>query len=155
MVIRARPITAEGFAPYGTLIAMGAGEARLINEGMCTRWHDLCRPDVDGDVTISLFDARPRALPYEFDLIERHPKGSQAFLPMTPHPFLVIVADGPGATPLAFVTEPHQGVQFARGAWHGVCTPLHAPGLFAVIDRERTADNLEEHRFDTPWRVEA
>ncbi|WP_245947688.1 ureidoglycolate lyase [Jannaschia seohaensis] len=134
---------------------MGAGEARSINEGMCTRWHDRCRPDVDGTVSISIFDAQPRALPYKFDLIERHPKGSQAFLPMTPHPFLVIVSDGPGATPQAFVTEPYQGVQFARGVWHGVCTPLHAPGLFAVVDRAETADNLEEHRSDTPWTVEA
>ena len=155
MVIRARQITAQAFAPYGTLIEAAGGEARKINAGMCTRWHDRCRPDVvDGTVSVSLFDAEPRSLPYTLDLIERHPKGSQAFLPMTEHPFLVIVSDGPEAEPLAFMTEPGQGVQFHRGTWHGVLTPLHAPGLFAVIDRAETADNLEEYRFDTPFIVE-
>lgn len=155
MVIRARPITAEAFAPYGSLIAMGTGEAREINAGMCTRWHDRCRPDViDGTVSISLFDATPRELPYTLDLIERHPKGTQAFLPMTEHPFLVIVADGPDIDPLAFITEPHQGIQFHSGTWHGVLTPLHAPGLFAVVDRAETEDNLEEHRYASPFIVE-
>ncbi|GIT91603.1 ureidoglycolate lyase [Jannaschia pagri] len=147
------PITEKLFAPYGTLIACAGGDARRINGGLCTRWHDRCRPDVDGAVSVSLFDAEPRSLPYTLDLIERHPKGSQAFLPMTEHPFLVIVADGPDATPKAFVTAPHQGIQFHRGTWHGVLTPLHSPGLFAVIDREQTADNLEEHHYATPWII--
>jgi ureidoglycolate lyase len=153
VVIRARPVTEALFAPYGSLIAMGTGEARSINAGLCTRWHDRCRPDVDGAVSISIFDAQPRALPLALELIERHPKGSQAFVPMTPHPFLVVVSDGPEAEPLAFLTWPHQGVQFARGTWHGVLTPLHAPGLFVVVDRAETADNLEEHRFAQPWTV--
>jgi ureidoglycolate lyase len=153
-VIRARPITAEAFAPYGTLIAAEGGEARAINAGLCTRWHDRCRPDVEGGaVSISIFDAEPRTLPYSFDLIERHPRGSQAFIPMTANPFLVIVSDGPGAEPLAFLTGPHQGVQFARGTWHGVLTPLRAPGLFVVVDRAETADNLEEWRSPAPWTV--
>ncbi|UWQ18418.1 ureidoglycolate lyase [Jannaschia sp. M317] len=153
-VIRAEPLTAAAFAPYGTVIACGTGEARRINADMCTRWHDRCRPDVDGPASISLFDAIPRTLPYRLDLIERHPKGSQAFLPMTEHPFLVIVADAPDSAPRAFLTAPHQGIQFHRGTWHGVLTPLQAPGLFAVIDREATADNLDEHHYDIPWTVE-
>ncbi|MGB3407429.1 MAG: ureidoglycolate lyase [Jannaschia sp.] len=154
-MIRAHPLSEALFAPYGTLIAPAGGEARQINAGLCTRWHDRCRPDVvDGTLSISLFEADPRALPYTLDLIERHPKGSQAFLPMTEHPFLVIVSDGPDAEPVAFLTAPHQGIQFHRGTWHGVLTPLHGPGLFAVIDRAETADNLEEHRFDVPYIVE-
>ncbi|WP_328795425.1 ureidoglycolate lyase [Jannaschia marina] len=156
-MIRAAPLTAEAFAPYGTVIAAGAGEARSINAGLCTRWHDQCRPDVDaeGAVSLSVFEAEPRVLPYSFDLIERHPDGSQAFLPLTAHPFLVIVADGPGAEPRAFLTAPHEGVQFHRGTWHGVLTPLHAPGLFAVVDRVGPGLNLEEHRYDAPFTVEA
>jgi ureidoglycolate lyase len=106
-------------------------------------------------VAISVFDAEPRALPFRLDLIERHPLGSQAFVPMTAHPFLVIASDGPGARPRAFLTAPHQGIQFHRGTWHGVLTPLHAPGLFAVIDHAGSETNLEEHRFDEPWEVAA
>ncbi|MGB3555624.1 MAG: ureidoglycolate lyase [Jannaschia sp.] len=154
--IAARPLTAEAFAPYGKVLAAGRGEARSINAGLCTRWHDLCRPDVlDGSVAISVFEAEPRTLPHSLDLIERHPMGSQAFLPLTAHPFLVIVADGPEAEPRAFVTAPHQGIQFHRGTWHGVLTPLHGPGLFAVVDRAEGADNLEEHRYAAPWIVTA
>ena len=154
--VAAAPLSAEAFAPYGDVLAVGRGARRDINAGLCARWHDLCRPDVaDGAVGLSVFDAEARALPYRLDLIERHPLGSQAFLPMTAHPFLVIVADGPGAAPLAFLTAPHQGVQFHRGTWHGVLTPLHAPGLFAVVDYVGDRPNLEEHRFDAPWTVTA
>ena len=154
--IRAMPLTATAFAPWGTVIEAGAGEARPINAGLCTRWHDQARPDAgDGSVSISVFEAAPRAFPHRLDLIERHPEGSQAFLPLTAHPFLVTVSDGPDAEPRAFLTAPHQGVQIRRGAWHGVLTPLHAPGLFAVVDRVGEGPNLEEHVFQVPWTVVA
>lgn len=152
--VTARPMDADAFAPFGALIEAGRGEARTINAGLCTRWHDVARPDVvDGAVSIAVFDAQPRTLPYRLDLIERHPDGSQAFVPMAYVPFLVVASEGPEASPVAFVTRPGQGVQFHRGAWHGVLTPLHAPGLFAVVDRVGAGTNLEEHRYDDPWEV--
>jgi ureidoglycolate lyase len=89
-------------------------------------------------------------------MVERHPEGSQAFLPMTAAPFLVIVAPDAGGvpgTPRAFLTAHGQGVNYHRGTWHGVLTPLSAPGLFAVVDRIGTTPNLEEHWFATPWTV--
>ena len=150
--VRALPLEAGAFAPYGTVLTAGRGEDRIINAGLCHRWHDQCRPDVaDGAVGVSVFEAEARTTPLALDLIERHPLGSQAFLPLTGHPFLVIVADGPDAVPRAFVTAPHAGIQFHRGTWHGVLTPLHAPGLFAVIDYGGGRPNLEEHRFETAW----
>ncbi|WP_308917154.1 ureidoglycolate lyase [Jannaschia sp. LMIT008] len=152
--VRARPMDEAAFAPFGTVLAAGRGAARSINAGLCTRWHDQARADVvDGAVSLSVFEAQPRTLPHDLDLIERHPLGSQAFLPLTGHPFLVVVSDGPEARPLAFVTSPGTGIQFYRGTWHGVLTPLHAPGLFAVVDRVGEGANLQEHRFDAPWRV--
>ncbi|MEM7710749.1 MAG: ureidoglycolate lyase, partial [Pseudomonadota bacterium] len=145
MVIRARAMDASAFAPYGSLIEAGRGEERAINAGLCTRWHDQCRPDIrDGEASVSVFEAEARFLPYDLDLIERHPDGSQAFFPLTGAPFLVVVSDGPDAEPLAFLTAPNQGVQFHRGTWHGVLTPLQAPGLFAVVDRVGPGANLEE-----------
>ncbi len=90
-------------------------------------------------------------------MVERHPDGSQAFIPMSMDPFLVIVApDAGGApgTPLAFRTAPGQGVNFLRNTWHGVLTPLAGPGLFAVIDRIGDTANLEEHWFDVPYVVQ-
>lgn len=152
--IHTEPLTAEAFAPFGDVLD-ATGDFRLINAGLCRRHHDRARMDFgpEGRAGISIFDAVPRALPYEFDLIERHPDGSQSFLPMSEHPFLVIVSDGPKFTPRAFVTDGTQGINLHRGTWHGVLTPLHAPGRFAVVDRIGATPNLEEFRFDTPWTV--
>ena len=152
-MIHTEPLTAAVFAPFGDVLE-ATGDFRLINAGLCRRHHDRARIDTaDAGPGISIFQAEPRALPYSFDLIERHPEGSQAFLPMTGHPFLVIVADGPQAIPRAFLTNGAQGINLHRGIWHGVLTPLHAPGLFAVVDRIGTTPNLEEFRYPALWTV--
>ena len=151
--IALEPLTDEAFAPFGEVLE-ATGDYRLINAGLCQRHHDRATIDVgDARPGISIFKAEPRTLPYQFDLIERHPEGSQAFLPMTEHPFLVIVSENPEATPRAFLTNGAQGINLFRGTWHGVLTPLHAPGLFAVVDRIGATPNLEEHRFAEPWTV--
>jgi ureidoglycolate lyase len=153
--IHPEPLTAPAFAPFGEVLD-ATGDFRLINDGMCRRHHDRAALDFgDGRAGISVFHAEPRALPYRFDLIERHPDGSQAFLPMTQHPFLVIVAASPQDTPRAFLTTGAQGINLHRGTWHGVLTPLHAPGLFAVVDRIGPGANLDEYRFTEPWTVRA
>lgn len=153
MDIRPEPLTPDAFAPFGQVLQTGQ-EFHLINAGLCQRHHDLAGCDFgDGKAGISIFMAEPRSLPYSFDLIERHPEGSQAFLPMTEHPFLVIAAASPQARPRAFLTDGRQGINLARGTWHGVLTPLHAPGRFAVVDRIGTGANLEEHRFTKAWTV--
>lgn len=155
--IRPEPLTAEAFAPFGDVLSATGTPDRLINAGLCGRFHDRARLDFGtGRAGISIFDAVPRTLPYSFDLVERHPEGSQAFLPMTLQPFLVIVAptenDAPGQ-PRAFLTEPGQGVNLLRGCWHGVLTPLHAPGLFAVVDRIGDGPNLDEFMYPAPFTV--
>ena len=150
----AQPLTPDAFAPYGEVLE-ATGDFRPFNDGWCQRHDDRAALDFgpEGRAGISVFNAKPRALPYHFDLIERHPLGSQAFIPITQHPFLVIVSDGPQATPRAFVTNGAQGINLRRGTWHGVLTPLYAPGLFAVVDRIGTGSNLEEHRYPMPWMV--
>ncbi|MBB97525.1 MAG: ureidoglycolate lyase [Rhodobacteraceae bacterium] len=153
------PLTAEAFAPFGDVLDTAGTPDKMINQGLCGRYHDRATLDFGGGrAGISVFDAEERALPLTLDMVERHPDGSQAFLPMSRKPFLVIVApdDGgrPGA-PRAFLTAPGQGVNYHRGTWHGVLTPLHGPGTFAVVDRIGPGDNLEEHWFDTPFRVVA
>jgi ureidoglycolate lyase len=152
--IRTEPLSAAAFAPFGDVLE-ATGDFRLINAGLCRRHHDRAALDFgpDGRAGLSIFKAEPRALPYSFDLIERHPDGSQAFLPMSEHPFLVIVSTGPEATPRAFLTNGAQGINLHRGTWHGVLTPLHPPGLFAVVDRIGASPNIEEHRYAQGWTV--
>lgn len=156
--IKAQPLTAEVFAPFGDVLEVRGAPDKMINAGWCGRYHDKATMDFgpDGRAGISIFDAKPRALPYTLDLVERHPQGSQAFLPMHSNPWLVIVAeagDTPGAVH-AFLAAPGQGVNFHRGTWHAVLTPLHEPGLFAVVDRIGETANLEEFQIDPPILVE-
>ncbi|MBP0484601.1 ureidoglycolate lyase [Sagittula salina] len=155
--ITLQPLTAGAFAPFGEVLEAQGDPDRIINQGLCGRFHDRATLDfVDGRAGISLFRAEPRRLPLALDMVERHPDGSQAFLPMTQDPFLVVVApdeDGRPGTPFAFVTAPGQGVNYHRGTWHGVLCPLAAPGLFAVVDRIGEGPNLEEYWFHTPYEV--
>ncbi len=155
--IVAEPISAEAFAPFGDLIDISGEPDKIINQGQCGRYHDRAKLDFgDARAGISLFNANPRELPYQLEMVERHPDGSQAFIPMTHQPFLVIVAPDEGGQPgqpRAFITQPGQAVNYHRGTWHGVLTPLHAPGLFAVVDRIGDGPNLEEHWFSSPYEV--
>lgn len=156
-ILHTEPLTNPAFAPFGDVLDTAGPPDRIINAGFCQRFHDRARLDFgDGRAGISLFNATPRHLPYRFSLIERHPEGSQAFLSMTEAPFLVIVAPDLGGVPgqpRAFLTAPGQAINLARGTWHGVLTPLQAPGLFAVIDRIGPGANLEEFTYSEPWTV--
>lgn len=155
--IIAQPLTANAFAPFGNILEAKGTADKIINQGLCSRFHDLARLDFsDGRAGISLFDATPGNLPYQLTMMERHPEGSQAFIPMSMNRFLIIVApdknNRPGR-PLAFLSDPGQAINFHRNIWHGVLTPLEAPGLFAVVDRIGSGENLEEIVFDTPYIV--
>ncbi len=156
--IRCQPLTHEAFAPFGDVLDRSGDPDKVINGGLCGRHHDRAALDfgADGRAGISVFDAEPRKLPYTLDMMERHPEGSQAFLPMHRKPFLVTVAPDDGGkpgTPLAFITAPGQGINFHRGTWHGVLTPLQHPGCFAVVDRIGPGGNLEEYSFGSPYIV--
>lgn len=156
--IATEPLTAEAFAPFGDVLEAAGDPDKIINQGNCGRYHDRARLDfAEGRAGISIFKAAPRALPYRLDLMERHPQGSQAFVPMSMTEWLVIVAADAGgkpAAPRAFIAAAGQGINLLRGTWHGVLTPLHAPGLFAVIDRIGAGANLEEYPLDQPVLIE-
>lgn len=156
--IACEPLSAEAFAPFGDVLDRSGTADVMINAGLCGRHHDRAQLDFgeDGRAGISVFDAEPRALPYRLKMMERHPLGSQAFLPMHRKPFLVIAAadkDGKPGLPRAFLTAPGQGINYHRGTWHGVLTPLQHPGAFAVVDRIGDGTNLEEFWFETPYVI--
>lgn len=157
-MIALEPLTDEVFAPFGDVLSTDGAPDKIINQGLCGRYHDLANLDFsDGRAGLSLFKSEPRTLPLQLDMMERHPDGSQAFLPMSEHAFLVVVApdeDGKPGTPRAFLTSPGLGVNYFRNIWHGVLTPLSEPGLFAVVDRIGEGANLEEHWFDTPYIID-
>jgi len=157
--LRTEPLTPQAFAPFGDVLQATGTPDRLINNGYCGRWHDMAQLDFGpgGRAGLNLFKAQPRSLPYALDLLERHPEGSQAFVPMYETTWLVTVAEDAGGTPVnlrAFLVAPGQAINLHRGTWHGVLTPLAEPGLFAVIDRIGSTANLEEYPLTPHYVVE-
>lgn len=158
MNLRTEPLTAIAFAPFGDVLEAVGDPDKMINQGLCGRYHDRARLDfgADGRAGLSIFNAQLRVLPYTCDLVERHPDGSQAFIPMTQVSFLVIVASDQNNKPhgfRAFLTAPGQGINILRNTWHGVLAPLSAPGLFCIIDRIGDTTNLQECPLDPPLIV--
>ena len=156
--VRIEPITAAAFAPFGDLLEASGSPDTIINGGLCERFHDQARLDFGpgGRAGISIFRSRVASLPYSLSLIERHPEGSQAFIPMTADPFLVLVASDLHGRPTgvrAFRTSPGQGINILRNTWHGALAPLADPGLFTVIDRIGPTPNLEECRLEAPFVI--
>jgi len=149
-----RPLTKEAFAPFGDVITTDDAETISINEGTTQRFHNLAAVDVsdqDGGTLVNIFRGQPRERPIQIRMMERHALGSQAFYPLQPHDYLVVVANTEGTpTPSdlhAFRGHGTQGVNYAKGIWHHpllVLTPEHD---FMVIDRGGPGENLEEHWF--------
>ncbi|MEM7521983.1 MAG: ureidoglycolate lyase, partial [Pseudomonadota bacterium] len=120
-------LTPAAFAPFGDVLDAAGTPDKSINQGRCDRFNDLATLEfADGRAGISVFHSQCVTLPVTVEMMERHPLGSQAFVPMSADPFLVIVAEdaaGVPAHPHAFLTAPGQGINVHRNVWHGVLTP--------------------------------
>jgi ureidoglycolate lyase len=143
-------LTRAGFAAFGDVIEIAGSRHYTINDGHAERHHDLARVDVGesgGRPLINIFRARPWPLPLMVAMVERHPLSSQAFIPLAPAPFLLVVAaagDAPGPDALrAFVTDGTQGVNYARGTWHHPVLALDHVTDFLVVDRGGPGENCD------------
>lgn len=157
-ILHTQPLSADAFSAFGDVLEVSGTPDKIINQGKCGRYHDLASLDFGtGRAGISLFDAEARELPYLVDMVERHPEGSQAFIPINNVPMLIVVArdkDGVPTDLKAFISQPGQSINLKRGTWHGVLAPLGAAGRYAVVDRIGDGSNLEEYWFDKPGLVE-
>ena len=157
--VKAEPLTREAFAPFGDVIEAEGDPSFMINSGQCGRYDDIARPqslDSDGQVALSVAHSDPTALPLSLGLMERHPLGSQAFIPMEGTRLIVTVAPDEGGEPgmpRAFISSGKQGIQYKPNTWHGVLAPLSGPSNFLIVDRVGSGGNLEEYRFETPYTV--
>jgi ureidoglycolate lyase len=155
ILLRAQPLTARAFAPFGEVIETAGHTPRWINEGTSQRFDDLAHVDVSEDggrPVISIFKALPRPLPLPIQVLERHPQSSQAFFPLEQLPFLVVVAED-GGTPLAqrvraFRTAGLQGVNYRRNTWHHALIALNRAVHFLVVDRAGPGENCEQQTID-------
>ncbi len=131
-----------------------------MNEARFERFDNLCNVNVEGDVAISVTRCRtPTLLPLRVDMVERHPHGSQAFVPLTPCRMVVVVAP-PGesvdaADLRAFVTNGKQGINYHRGTWHMPLIAFDAGQEFLIVDRGGNEPNCEEHMLDETVMLES
>jgi ureidoglycolate lyase len=151
------PLMPAAFAEFGDVIAADAArKVFAINQGSTQRYHALARVDlVGGQAAISLAHAQPFALPLTIAMLECHPLGSQAFIPLHGTRWVVVVATSPEATPRAFLADRGQGVQYHRGTWHHPLIALDQGGEFLVVDRVGDGDNCEEVRLNERWVIAA
>jgi ureidoglycolate lyase len=150
------PLTEEAFADFGDVIDTQNANHFLINEGRVCRYHDLARVELGGDnsrALINIFECNIASeFPLTVSVIERHPLGSQAFYPLTPVKFVVVVGKAgmvPGSSELrAFETNGEQGVNYHSGVWHMPLVVDQAGLKFLVVDRGGDGNNCEEFHFD-------
>ncbi len=154
--ISALPITPERFAPFGDVIHASSDAKAAMNDARFERFSGLADVDAQGQhASISIARCKmPSSLPYRVDLVERHPLGSQAFIPLSHFRFFVVV--GPAAESVepedlcAFVTNGSQGVNYRRGVWHMPMIALESGQEFLIVDRGIDGENCEEHYFSDP-----
>jgi len=154
VLLNLEPLTREAFAPFGDVIESAGSESFLINGGSTRRFHRLARIDTgptDGEPILSIFRAQRLSYPLRIRMLERHPHGSQAFVPLHGKAFLVVVAPA-GPRPevgdiRAFLARGEQGVNYARGTWHHPVLALTDGDEFLVADRSGSLANCDEHFF--------
>ena len=144
-------LTRAAFCAFGEVIELQGARQIPINRGLTTRFHDLFTIDcarAGGRVSVNLFRTSPLPLPHTVQVMERHPLGSQAFLPLGREPFLVLVAP-PGETVSAddltlYKTNGQQGVNLPPNTWHHFQIVIGHRQDFIVVDRVGPGENLEE-----------
>ena len=150
--IKAEEISRASFAPFGDLIVLEGARTFSCNQGRAVRHHDLA-PHIDvmdegGRAGLSVYRSVASPLPFQVEVMERHPLGSQAFMPLSGLPYLVVVAPAGAAPTLAdlrvFLAQGQQGVNYAPGVWHHPLLALGEVSDFLVIDRSGPGANCDE-----------
>ena len=148
ITIKPIKITKKNFSKFGELIDTKKRKPIIINNGYAKRFHDLGKINTSskkGNPIISIFSAKKRSFPMKIDMMEKHPLGSQAFIPMKETTFLVLVApqgEKPDLEKIeSFIIPKGIGVNYKPGTWH---FPLNSTENmnFLVVDRKGPGNNL-------------
>lgn len=148
------PLTKEAFEPFGQVIETEGSDHFPINNGSTQRFHQLATVELnrqEDQAIISIFKADTLRYPLEIKMLERHPQGSQAFIPMERQRFLIVVAppaDQPNPNEIrAFISNGRQGLNYGKGVWHHPILALENDSDFLIVDRKGEGNNCDEHFF--------
>ncbi len=156
ITVQIEPLSIESFAEFGEVIGCAGHDFFHINDAHTERYHALVQTESDatGKIGISIFrNIKTTTLPLQIDMLERHPIGSQAFIPMQGQKFLIVVAPNLNAEQpdlqciRAFMSDGTQGVNYRAGTWHHPLLTLESPSDFAVVDRLGTGHNCDVFKF--------
>ena len=154
ITINPKPITKENFSKFGDMITTDDVKPLEINNGYAKRFDGIANLDTskdNGETIISIFSALKRSFPMKIDMMEKHPLGSQAFVPMKETTFLVFVApkgNKPNLNKIeAFIIPPGICVNYNPGIWHFPLISTENMN-FLVIDRKGSGDNLVIENLD-------
>tara|TARA_B100000401_G_scaffold419575_1_gene344311 strand:+ start:243 stop:740 length:498 start_codon:yes stop_codon:yes gene_type:complete len=154
IIIKPVPITKENFLKFGDVISTKEIRPLEINNGFAKRYDGIAKLNTSsekGETTISIFSALKRNFPMKIDMMEKHPLGSQAFIPMKETTFLVFVApegDFPNLNKIeSFIVPPGIGVNYNPGIWHFPLISTENMN-FLVVDRKGPGDNLVVKNLD-------
>ena len=152
--IKLQDLTKEKFAPFGDVIETKGTKPILINEDTTERFHNLANIDVgseSGKTLVNIFRGQPRPQPIQIMMMERHPLGSQAFIPLQEKPYIVVVAPASNnVDPIdlqASRVMGNQGINYKRNLWHHPLLTLENNHDFLVIDRGGPGENCIELWF--------
>ena len=153
IIIKPKKITRKNFKRFGELICTKKIRPININNGYAKRFDNLCKINTSskkGNTIVSIFSAKKRRFPMNIKMMEKHPLGSQAFIPMNETKFFVFVAPR-GKKPNinrieSFIVPKQNGINYKPGVWH---FPLISTKNmnFLVIDRKGIGNNLKIYNF--------
>ena len=148
LIVEPKPITKENFSKFGDVITTENIKPLEINNGYAKRFNDIAKIDTsneNGETTISIFSALKRSFPMKIDMMEKHPLGSQAFIPMKETTFLCFVAPEGQKPDLkkieSFIITPGIGINYKPGIWHFPLISTEDMN-FLVVDRKGSGENL-------------
>jgi len=153
IIIKPVEITRENFASYGELISSDNIKSIDINTGYAKRFDNLANINTsrnEGRTIVSIFSAIKRTFPMKIDMMEKHPLGSQAFIPMKETTFIAFVAplgEKPEINKIeSFIIPPGKGINYKPGIWHFPLISTEDMN-FLVVDRKGAGNNLIIYNF--------
>jgi ureidoglycolate lyase len=154
MKLTIEPISAETFAPFGTLVrapddlGRNAYPEALMNT----------RPGARA--TLSASRNLPKTLPLTGTVMERHRFSSQTFFPLDVARYVIVVAPhGTGDKPdmrraRALLVPGDAAITYAADSWHHPMIALDRPACFSVLLwRDGTSSDMEFVTLDESFEL--